>query len=121
VVISRKPRQWYWVSGYPGRVYPFSLDESELLEEARAIGARYVVLDQLGGTADAYLLPALRLNRQRFCVVRRVVREGETAALLGILPEPWDPVVHGLEDTLEDPAVSELRLPLCSTAFRVGE
>ena len=116
VVISRKPRQWYWFSGYPGQEYPFTLDRAALLEEASRLGARYVVLDELGPTSEVYLLPAVLTHRRRFCVVRRRMEpSGAMAALLGVLPGSWDPESLGIED---DAPTSGLRLPLCPALYR---
>ncbi|MFO7893289.1 MAG: hypothetical protein R6U63_06135 [Longimicrobiales bacterium] len=118
VVVSRKPRLWYWHSGYPGQVYPFSRDRSRVLEVAAEIEARYVVLDELGGTSRAYLLPAVMENRHRFCAVQRQeTKSGPAATLLGILAAPWDPERLGIDD---DPETSGLRLPLCPSVYRPG-
>lgn len=117
VVVSRKPRQWYWHSGYPGRVYPFTRDRAALLAVASETGARYVVLDELGTTADLYLLPAVREHRRRFCRVERRVEAGHVASLLGVLPVAWDPDVMGLDDAPR----AELMLPPCPPAYRPGD
>lgn len=117
VVVSRKPRLWYWHSGYPGRVYPFTRDRDRVLEMAAGMDARYLVLDELGGTAEAYLLPAVLENRYRFCAVyRQEATGGRVATLLGILPAPWDPARLGIDDGPD----AGLRLPLCPAAYRPG-
>lgn len=114
VVISRKPRQWYWFSGYPGRVYPFTAEPEQLLEAAREARARYVVLDQLGATSRAYLLPAVAETRNRFCLVQRIERGREAASLLGILATAW-----GARDIGPDDAGGDgLRLPMCPPVYR---
>jgi hypothetical protein len=114
VVLSRKPRIWYWYSGYPGRVYPFSLDRDRILAEARAVGARYVVLDELGATGEVYLLPAITANRHRYCVVQRIAHGASSASLLGILPAEWDPEGYRLESGADPEA---LHLPVCPPAY----
>lgn len=116
VVLSRKPRQWYWFSGYPGRTYPFSLDKDRLLREARQAGARYVVADELDRTAELYLVPAILENRDRFCLVQRVRRGDASASLLGITPRGWSPPDTGAEG--RDEAGDGLRLPLCPPSYR---
>lgn len=116
VVLSRKPRQWYWFSGYPGRTYPFSLEKDRLIREAREAGARYVVADELDRTAQLYLLPAILAQSERFCLVQRFRRDGASASLLGITPPGWRP-----PDTLEEEtgeAGGDLRLPLCPSSYR---
>ena len=110
VVVSRKPRQWYWFSGYPGEVYPFTLDHEKLLEQAARLGARYVVLDELGGTAEVYLLPAVTELQRRFCLVgERRQPGGRGATLLRVLPEPWDPTLMEIESGAAVPG----RFPPC--------
>ncbi|MGK7311632.1 MAG: ArnT family glycosyltransferase [Candidatus Longimicrobiales bacterium M2_2A_002] len=110
VVISRKPRQWYWFSGYPGEVYPFTLDHEKLLERAARLGARYVVLDELGGTAEVYLLPAVTELQRRFCLIRgRQQPTGKGATLLGVLPDSWDPPLMEIERDATGP----IRFPPC--------
>lgn len=116
VVISRKPRQWYWFSGYPGQVYPFTLDRTRLLEEARDTGAWYVVLDDLDLTATVYLTPAVRANQRWFCAIRQITRNGGSATLLGVLPVQWDAGLMG-EETGDEEAV---RLPRCQSGFEAG-
>ena len=116
VVLSRKPRLWYWFSGAAGDVYPFSLDRSRLLAEASEVGADYVVLDRLGSTSRVYLLPALRQYRRWFCMIQRqLTPAGVTSSLLGILPEEWDPEYFGIDG---DPEAEGLRLPRCRPGGR---
>ena len=112
VVVSRKPRQWYWYSGYPGGVYPFTRDRGRVLERAAEIGARHLVLDELGSTAELYLLPAVQANRLRLCAIQRQTRAGRSASLLGILPERRDPASAGA-----GPDAGGLKLPLCPPSY----
>lgn len=88
VAVARKPSQWYWLSGVPARIYPFSDDPDRLFEVADSVGARYLVRDHLGRTSRAYLDPALRDRADRFCELLLVSAGGGEAALLGILPAP---------------------------------
>lgn len=115
VVISRKPRQWYWFSGYPGRVHPYSPEAERLLDAAREARARYVVLDQLGGTSRAYLMPAITEARHRFCLVQQIRQDRQSASLLGILETPWEPSDTGPADADQDEGV---RVPMCPPSYR---
>jgi hypothetical protein len=116
VVLSRKPRQWYWFSGYPGRTYPFSLEKARLMQDAREAGARYVVADDLDRTAQLYLLPAILEQQERFCMIQRFRRADASAGLLGITPPGWRPPAALEGDSTE--AGSGLRLPLCPPSYR---
>lgn len=70
VVISRKPRLFWAVSGRPGRVFPMSRDPDELLAMAREIGARYLVLDHIDALSAYYLAPILVQRPDAFCGLR---------------------------------------------------
>lgn len=85
-VVSRKPTLFHWFSGYPGRTYPFSREPGVLIQAMDSAGARYVVMDEMGATARAYLLPALRRDRQRFCLAQVINAGDSEATLLGLLP-----------------------------------
>ncbi|MDX1674232.1 MAG: hypothetical protein R3314_05450, partial [Longimicrobiales bacterium] len=83
-----------------------------VLERAAELGARYLVLDELGSTAELYLAPAVQANRRRLCAIQRLTHAGRSASLLGILPETWDPGATG-----SDPSGGGLRLPLCPAPY----
>lgn len=125
VVVSRKPRQWYWFSGAPGVVYPFSSDRDRLLDEAAAVGARYLVVDRLDRVADVYLVPVLVRHQQRFCLVRHHRAGPGAATLLGILPpeEAWTEAVDSAAGPtrLERPGQGstrvQLRFPFCPPSY----
>lgn len=68
VVINRKPQIFYWVSRRRGDVYPFTTDPDSLIRFLEHRRADYVVVDQLSATTYLYLLPAVRLHRDRFRV-----------------------------------------------------
>jgi 4-amino-4-deoxy-L-arabinose transferase-like glycosyltransferase len=92
-VLSRKPSIFYVMSGVPSRTFPFSLDPDVLLAEARATGARYVVLDQWDGQAMRYVGDAISRRPQAFCSVGGFdPREGGAGTLLlGLLPDAPPP------------------------------
>jgi hypothetical protein len=85
VIISRKPRLLYGLSARRGLIYPFSTDPEAFFAAVRESGARYLVLDQLGGVSARYLGPVLTAHPDAFCYLHAA--EGGQAALLGILPE----------------------------------
>ena len=66
VIANRKPRLFYWYSGRPGDVYPFSADAGTVMEGLDAMGASYVVIDQVSATTGRYLIPAIRTFPSRF-------------------------------------------------------
>lgn len=85
VVISRKPRLFYGLSARRGLIYPFSSDPADFFAVVRASGARYLVLDQLGGVSARYVGPVLEAHPDAFCFLHTAA--AGQAALLGILPE----------------------------------
>lgn len=85
VVLSRKPRLFYTLAGTRSSIYPFTEDPAALFATADSVGARYVIFDQLGGTADAYLRPALLSKPQAFCIMRVTPATG--TVLFGIRPD----------------------------------
>ncbi|MBR9989062.1 MAG: hypothetical protein KFH98_04855 [Gemmatimonadetes bacterium] len=85
VVLSRKPRLFYALGGHRSSIYPFSQDPGQFFATADSVGARYVIFDQLGGTADAYLRPVLMRKPQAFCIMRVTPATG--TMLFGIRPD----------------------------------
>jgi hypothetical protein len=85
VVISRKPRLFYAIGGNPSSIYPFTPEPSAFFATADSVGARYVIYDRLGGTADAYLRPVLLRKSQAFCIMRVAPASG--TVLFGIRPD----------------------------------
>ena len=69
IIANRKPRLFFWYSRRQGDVYPFSADPATVMEGLEAMGANYVVVDQVSGTTGRYLIPAIQAFRQRFEVV----------------------------------------------------
>lgn len=85
VVISRKPRLFFALSGHRGLIYPFSEDPAEFFAAAADAGARYVVLDGVSALTTYYLRPALLERPHAFCLMR--ASGADRAAVLGIRPE----------------------------------
>jgi hypothetical protein len=88
-VLSRKPSIFYVMSGVPSRTFPFSVDPDVLFSEARATGARYVLLDQWDQQAMRFVGDVISRRPQAFCSVGGFdPREGaEGTLMLGILPD----------------------------------
>lgn len=84
VVLSRKPRSFYIISGLPGRTYPLSEDPDSFFAAAADARARYVLFDGLDGLSQAYLAPVLVRNSNSFCIMFGL--GPERATLFGILP-----------------------------------
>jgi hypothetical protein len=68
-VLSRKPSIFYVMSGVPSRIFPFNPDTEVLFAEARATGARYVVIDQWDGQALRFVGEAVARRPGAFCSV----------------------------------------------------
>jgi hypothetical protein len=85
VVLSRKPRLFYVLSGRRSAIFPFSTRPDEFFDLVERTGARFVVFDGVGAEAQAYMLPILMARPDAFCVVHAIAPSGTT--LLGIMPE----------------------------------
>ena len=96
VVLSRKPRLFYAISGLRGRVYPFSDSSRTWCGRRNEVRARCIVIDGLGSLSQMYLLPAVLGRPDAFCVMRAM--PGGTAMRLGIRPG-----AAGLPDRPRDP------------------
>jgi hypothetical protein len=70
VVLTRKPRLFHAIADTRSTIYPFNTDPATFFATADSVGARYVIYDQLAGTADAYLRPALLRKAGAFCIMR---------------------------------------------------
>ncbi|HEX6133411.1 MAG TPA: hypothetical protein VFZ24_05595 [Longimicrobiales bacterium] len=103
VVLSRKPRLFYALGGLRGRTYPFSPEPEAFFAAADSAGARYVVYDGLGGTADAYLRPVLLRKPDAFCIMHVAPLTG--TVLFGIRPD------HARVPDAGDAALSETYSP----------
>jgi hypothetical protein len=108
VVLSRKPRLFYVLSGgLKSRNYPMDPSIEALLAAADSAGARFIVFDRLGGVAQRYLAPAMLERIGAFCLAQSTGPEG--TILFGIrrdaasIPNaPADP------EAFFDPCTSEM-------------
>lgn len=107
VVLSRKPRLFYALGGLRGRNYPFSPEPDAFFAAVDSAGARYVVYDGLGGTADAYLRPVLLRRPAAFCLMH--VTQITGTVLFGIRPD------HARTPDLGDAALREAYSPSFSS------
>ena len=69
VVLSRKARSFYVISGLPGHQVPLSNDPQEFFKLVDQTHARYVVFDYLDAVSQVYLAPVLLKNPDAFCVM----------------------------------------------------
>lgn len=84
VVLNRKARSFYVVSGLQGRNYPLSAEPDSFFQEVRETGARYVLFDRLDGLSQAYLAPVLVSRSNSFCMLFGLGQD--RAIMFGILP-----------------------------------
>ncbi|WP_419948681.1 hypothetical protein [Candidatus Palauibacter sp.] len=66
VIANRKPRLFFWYSRRRGDLYAFSSDPAVVMQGLEAMEADYVVVDQVSGTTQRYLVPAIRAHEDRF-------------------------------------------------------
>ncbi len=86
VVVSRKPRIFYLLSGTPSRMFPMSANPDLLFAELEASGASYVLLDWVDGVGFRYLQPAVGARVEAFChLAAWGGREEAQTNLLGVL------------------------------------
>jgi hypothetical protein len=110
-VLSRKPRLFFVLSGFPSRTFPFDERSTVHLEEADGSGARYELLDEWDGLASRYVVGAVRGNPGAFCSIRGFGETGRTQ-LLGIVPAETR---TGAEESVE----GSIRLVLCPAEYVV--
>lgn len=107
VVMSRKPRHFYTVSGLPSRTFSFDTDPDVQIEDATSVGGRYVLLDQWDGLAGRYIGGAILDRPSAFCFVQRFGdRSTGGADILGIISTSRPSVGSSL-------SADEVRLALC--------
>lgn len=69
IIANRKPRLFFWYAQRRGDLYPFSNDPSTVIRGLEAMRADYVVVDQVSGTTQRYLVPAIQAHEARFELV----------------------------------------------------
>ncbi|HUF49830.1 MAG TPA: hypothetical protein VMN60_03295 [Longimicrobiales bacterium] len=84
VVLSRKPRLFYVLSGLRGRNYPLFEQTGAFFATVDSVAARYVVFDRLDAVSERYLRPVLTRRPAAFCLMGAA--PGGTV-LFGILPD----------------------------------
>ena len=87
VVLSRKPRIFYVMSGVASQTFPFTKDGTRFLAIADSLGARYLVMDYLDAAASVYVGGAIVQKGGSFCSLEGFGQPGEAPTqLLGIVP-----------------------------------
>jgi hypothetical protein len=88
VVVTRKPRIFYLMSGMKGLSIPLTQDPDEFLRRARDGGAEYLTLDLLDSMSQYYVLPVLQDRLASVCAIVEEGSEGEMGTrILGILDQ----------------------------------
>ncbi|UCC72696.1 MAG: glycosyltransferase family 39 protein [Gemmatimonadota bacterium] len=82
VVVSRKPRLFYYFSGRRGEVYPFTTEDEEMFTFLDDIGAEYVLVAPLSRTTYQYLVPVILSMPERFEIVYEIGEETAPAYVL---------------------------------------
>jgi len=89
VVIARKPRFFFLLSGLRSRMFPLSRDPEEFFGEVGRDEAGFVLVDRLDGLAGYYVVPVIRARPGAFCPVNGFGAGGGSGTeLFGILPPP---------------------------------
>ncbi|MDH5761020.1 MAG: glycosyltransferase family 39 protein [Gemmatimonadota bacterium] len=115
-VLSRKPRTFFVMSGVPSRTFPFSEESGVLLAEAEAVGARYVLVDQLDNLALRYVGSAVRATPTAFCTIAGFAGpQGRGSQLLGIVPE------SGWAESEAAATADGVHLPPCDRTYVKSE
>jgi len=87
VVLSRKPRIFFVLSGLRSRTFPFEEQPVAHLALADSLDARYELLDQVDGLAGRYIGGAIRREPGAYCDIRPFGRgTGVGTRLFGLLP-----------------------------------
>ena len=87
VVLSRKPRIFYVMSGVASQTFPFTKDGTRFLSIADSLGARYVVMDYLDAAASVYVAYVVVGKGGAFCSLQGFGQEGQAPTqVLGIVP-----------------------------------
>lgn len=108
VVISRKPRLFYVLSGHPGRIYPFTERPGAFFAAADSARAHHLVFDFLDRPTQAYVRPVLLARPAAFCILFSSPIAG--TAVFGIRPD-----AAGVPDT--PTTDTSPTFPLCGVEY----
>lgn len=113
IVMSRKPAAFFAASGHRGKLVPFSREPSVLIDSARVVGARYVVVDYLDPVGPSYVVPAIMQRTRAFCVMHTL--GPNRATLFGIVPN-----ADRIPDERPDPGKADMQAPfkMCGREYR---
>jgi 4-amino-4-deoxy-L-arabinose transferase-like glycosyltransferase len=115
VVLTRKPRIWFVLTGRTSRTYPFLDDPDALLSAADAAEAGWVLLDFIGTQGMEYLAAAVSARPGAFCAV--VGFEGDEqrpgTQLLAVLPP-------GARAPEGEPGDDAIRIAVCPPELAAG-
>lgn len=105
VVISRKPRIFYVLSGVKSEIYPLSRDPDAFFARARELGSRYLAFDALDNLSRYYAAAVIQARPAAFCPLAAFGEGGGVRTrILGILTEGGEP---------GDSSEGAVRLPPC--------
>ncbi len=112
VVLSRKPRIFFVLSGLRSRTFPFEQESGAHLSLADSLDARYELLDQIDGLAGRYVGGAIQRDPGAFCAVRAFGRgTGVGTRLFGVLP-PDDRVAPEMDEDTRS-----VRIRVCPDSY----
>jgi hypothetical protein len=111
VVLNRKSRLYYVLSGLKADRYPLTDDPVAFFAAADSAGARYVIFDRLDAVSDIYLRPILIRRSAAFCLM--TVMPETSTALLGIVGSE-----HPARTEAEQPLDgSRVDFPFCGVEY----
>lgn len=92
VVVTRKPRTFFVMSGVKARSIPLVQGGDAFLSEVQAVGSRYVTMDGIDGLSGFYVYPVLVERLDLFCGIVEVGPSDQAGTrLLGLLEEGQGP------------------------------
>lgn len=112
VVVVRKPRIYYLLSGVKAASLPLREDPDTFLEEALGSGAGYAMADYVDSLSKLYLMAAVERRPGAFCPIADFgdQRNPRITRLFGLLPDA-DPRVGEVERTGDTFSVRMARCP----------
>jgi len=88
VVVTRKPRIFYVMSGMKALSVPFTTDPDEFLQRARQGEAEYLTLDLIDSVSRFYVLPVLQDRLASICAIVDEGSRGDLGTqIMGIVDE----------------------------------